>query len=168
MPSTGPKDTNEITDQIAHEYLRNRDVACPRCQYPLRNATSNTCPECGCVFQLKPFDPDHPDPSQRLIRFAFLLLTLLAFTEVVPRSVSLIQIMQIVRTGFISFGGYFAVSSITGLTVWSALFLYFLLRWIRAIRGKSYSYKSVKVPAIVVLAAYAIPILIDYTRLILS
>jgi hypothetical protein len=33
-------------------FLGHRDVACPRCDYNLRNATSAACPECGEAVRL--------------------------------------------------------------------------------------------------------------------
>lgn len=34
------------------EFLKDRDAACPQCQYNLRNLTSSRCPECGREVQL--------------------------------------------------------------------------------------------------------------------
>ena len=34
------------------DYLRDRDAACPLCQYNLRGLTSSRCPECGRALQL--------------------------------------------------------------------------------------------------------------------
>jgi hypothetical protein len=34
------------------EFMRHRDVACPACEYNLRNLTSPTCPECGTALVL--------------------------------------------------------------------------------------------------------------------
>ena len=41
------------TAQFLCEWLRNRDVACPRCAYNLRNLTSDRCPECGERIELQ-------------------------------------------------------------------------------------------------------------------
>ena len=32
---------------LLQDFLRDRDVTCPRCAYNLRNLVGNRCPECG-------------------------------------------------------------------------------------------------------------------------
>lgn len=43
---------NEAHAQLLN-FLHERDVNCPTCQYNLRNLTSDTCPECGEVIELR-------------------------------------------------------------------------------------------------------------------
>lgn len=43
---------NESDQAILVAYLKDRDVACPECDYNLRDQTSNLCPECGRQIQL--------------------------------------------------------------------------------------------------------------------
>lgn len=37
---------------LVTEFLRGRDIACPKCGYNLRNATGTVCPECGVELML--------------------------------------------------------------------------------------------------------------------
>ncbi len=48
-----PTDTpNDAHMQLLH-FLHERDINCPTCQYNLRNLTSDSCPECGEVIELR-------------------------------------------------------------------------------------------------------------------
>jgi hypothetical protein len=38
---------------LLRQFLRGRDVACPSCQYNLRDLTGERCPECGLVIALR-------------------------------------------------------------------------------------------------------------------
>jgi hypothetical protein len=39
-------------EQMLSEFLRDRDVACPRCGYNLRNLKQSACPECGDAIRI--------------------------------------------------------------------------------------------------------------------
>ena len=79
-----------ISDDLAQMFLRDRDIHCPRCQYPLRNANSNTCPECGCQLTVFVCDSANPEPSRKLIRSCALLLFLYSVSAVTANIASLI------------------------------------------------------------------------------
>jgi hypothetical protein len=38
---------------MLQEFLRDRDVACPKCEYNLRNLVGSRCPECGDALVLR-------------------------------------------------------------------------------------------------------------------
>src|SRR5947207_14609692 len=40
-------DTDASERSLLREFLADHDVACPQCQYNLRNLTGHRCPECG-------------------------------------------------------------------------------------------------------------------------
>ncbi len=41
-----------IQEELLRAFLKDRDVACPLCQYNLRNLTATACPECGKGIEL--------------------------------------------------------------------------------------------------------------------
>jgi hypothetical protein len=43
-PPTQPRDPEEV--ELLLQFVRERDVHCPRCDYNLRNLTQPVCPEC--------------------------------------------------------------------------------------------------------------------------
>lgn len=47
-----PENPPSDAARLLVEYLRHRDVQCPRCDYSLRNAVSANCPECGEPLRL--------------------------------------------------------------------------------------------------------------------
>lgn len=50
-PPTQPQNAGEV--ELLLEFLRDRDHACPRCGYNLRNLTQPVCPECREDLALK-------------------------------------------------------------------------------------------------------------------
>jgi hypothetical protein len=50
--SVSPADEPESHQRILLQFLADRDVECPNCQYNLRNLTSRRCPECGEEMKL--------------------------------------------------------------------------------------------------------------------
>jgi len=149
-----------LSDQIARDYLRDRDTACPRCDYSLRGSNSSTCPECGCAFNLLASDPENPDDFQRLIRFGILVLTLIALISVIGRVMSIVQIVVFGGRGLSSVGMYGFVY-ITGLVLWPLFFIFLLTRWIKAKRGIRMQRRSFVVPAIIMLVMFGVPALIN-------
>ena len=49
-PPTSPRDPEEV--ELLLQFVRERDVRCPRCDYNLRNLTQPVCPECREPLQL--------------------------------------------------------------------------------------------------------------------
>jgi len=45
--------TPDTPSPMIVEFLRDADVACPTCQYNLRDTTVDRCPECGTVIRLE-------------------------------------------------------------------------------------------------------------------
>ena len=45
-------ETDPAQDALLLAFLKDRDVACPLCQYNLRDLTITTCPECGETIEL--------------------------------------------------------------------------------------------------------------------
>lgn len=150
----------EITDQIARDYLRDRDITCPRCQYPLRDATSRICPECGCAFDLLVCDPKNPDEFQRLIRFGLFFMMLLALMELVMLVNSFIQIVVIGGLSIVTVG-FYGIMFIFNLLAWLALFIYVLSKWLKAKRCLHLRRRAITVPATIMLMVYGVPFLIQ-------
>ena len=46
------KTSSKTDQQFLVEYLSDRDINCPNCQYNLRGLSSDSCPECGRKVQL--------------------------------------------------------------------------------------------------------------------
>jgi len=69
MDKAMPLDAMRSGTDLLREYLAERDVACPSCQYNLRNLTSATCPECGerLVLLVRSADPRQAAPLAGLI-----------------------------------------------------------------------------------------------------
>lgn len=54
LPSLDATDADDCDEHaMLLEFLRDRDVLCPRCGYNLRNLTRATCPECKEPLQLQ-------------------------------------------------------------------------------------------------------------------
>ena len=49
-PPTQPRDPEEV--ELLLQFVRERDVRCPRCDYNLRNLSQPVCPECREPLQL--------------------------------------------------------------------------------------------------------------------
>lgn len=47
-----PDETDPAERALLLAFLKDRDVACPLCQYNLRNLSISTCPECGKSIEL--------------------------------------------------------------------------------------------------------------------
>jgi DNA-directed RNA polymerase subunit RPC12/RpoP len=149
-----------ISDELAQAFLRDREIDCPRCGYSLRDSTSHICPECGGAFTLIARDPDCPDPFQKLIRFALLIMMLLALLEVTTRGLSLYQLLFVAGMSPTALGPYGWIL-ITTVTLWPIVFLVVMSLWLKSRRNHSMTQKSIVVPAIIMLALYTIPALID-------
>ena len=89
-PDNPAPNPHTISDELAQDILRDRDINCPRCNYPLRDATTNTCPECGCQLTVTVCDASNPEPSKRLIKAGALLLFLYSLASVIVIFASLI------------------------------------------------------------------------------
>ncbi len=139
MPPRSTDADQRISDELASAYLRDRSAACPRCAYPLRDATSRTCPECACTLGLVLTDAATGRSPHRLLRTMLGFIALFAAFSVIANTASLIytlvlgEVPATLIDGALYFGAHLA---------WLAILFWSVRLWSRARKGIAISATS--------------------------
>ena len=159
-------DSRAISGSLARELLRDRDINCPRCDYPLRDATTNTCPECGCQLTVTVCDASNPEPSKRLIKAGALLLFLFSVASVIGNIASLITDLIIDNGPVTLVHGIFYFGA---QVFWMCMLFWTARLWSRTRKNRPTPPRAVLKPAIVcVVMAFLGAGLITYSAFLVA
>ena len=103
----------ESSARSLRDFLAGRDIHCPKCEYLLRDCTSDTCPECGGAID-RVFIQSLIDAEKRELRgFGQLLLVAGAPPMLLASAIAALVVMDLPN---FSAGGVFVIALLLGLS----------------------------------------------------